>query len=196
MTAAACILAISLIVSGIAILAQAFGLVTLPDDVWGAIILVLGTAGKFITDNRKKKKPAKKRTRKKAATKTTTAASIVFLLGVGCAGTEASRQAQQWAACAGTKSLTCIPSAGYDSLEQSAISFAACLAKQSIDCAGQLLQPNPPTSEGPIEECILATGRICLSVSRNAAKGGSIDDAEDCIVSHLAQCYGEGVDDE
>ena len=45
--AAAGVLALSLIVAGLSILGEVLGYWKLPSDIWGAVILLLGTAGRW-----------------------------------------------------------------------------------------------------------------------------------------------------
>lgn len=189
------ILALSLIVAGLAILGDAAGLWSLPGDVFGVVVLLLGTAGKYA---KQKTEKAKIETTDKEAkpngaapAKRTPGSMWIILIApalIQCGGMSAAaeRDAATWATCAGIGALRCAPSSEGDSIEEAAINWAACIASKAIGCAGDLVQPNPP--EGPAYSlidlgCVTDSANRCLAAARSSAEAG-----RGCIEAKIAEC--------
>lgn len=202
MTAAAVVLAISLIVTGCLIFAAAVGFIDLPDagdDLYGILIVLLGVAARFVAGKMPKTHtapseekdpedddPPDKPNQKKNGH--FIAGMIVFLF-IGCGGVQIDPGTKAWATCAGQGSLQCVPAAAGDSLEASAISYAACLAAKAIGCANDAMtaRPNPPHDLVDLG-CISDVAGKCFKHARKFRDGADGSYSASCVEANAPKC--------
>ena len=196
--AAGGILALSLIVAGLAILGDALGLWSLPGDVFGLVVLLLGTAGKYVKDRTAPKETEEEdeggsNSHKPPAQKAGRSPGSMWIVLIApaliqCGGLSAAAQADAatWATCAGAGAFDCAPVNGADSLEEGAISWVACVASKAITCAGSLVQPNPPAGR-PYDaidlDCVTDAAARCLHEAEKTQQR-----ARACVEDKIAQC--------
>ena len=204
--AAAGVLALSLIVAGLSILGEVLGYWKLPSDIWGAVILLLGTAGRWAST----RIPGRSGSRELGATngdksqqKPPPPAALILLLLLpvadGCGGPQVRADAAAWARCAGGGALMCIPAAGFEDPERAALAYAGCVAKSSIGCVAPLVaRGNPPTAPPEaVEEtvdlgCVQDVAAGCLPAARIDNELLTRYDSQECVRARLAPCWRGG----
>ena len=194
-TGAAIILALSLVLCGLAILGDALGWLDLPGDFWVAVIALLGSAGRFATDRTaKRKKAAESRPpNAKAPPRADLLLVVLALPLLACAGTPAGAAAERWAICAGAGALHCIPAAGGESLEDAAVGYAACLAHRAVTCAAPIARPNPPTHMDDVDlACVADVASRCLHEARTDAATIGRSASRACVRGRISRCLRGG----
>lgn len=207
--AGAVILGLSLIIAGFALVGDALGWWKVPGDFWGAVIVLLGAGGRFVSNSMSTKTAAENPPPQDKdddepppppAVKSTNSAHVAIVFGfwlAGCAGVDWKPAAQAWASCTGGGALVCLPEAKGEP-EQAAIAYSACLAAQGIKCAGPLVAAqNPPAREGSgvaavvDAGCVKALAHQCLELAREEVIPRSEYRSPSCIEAAVAICYKE-----
>ncbi len=183
--AAAAVLAMSLIIAGVSILGDVLGWWRLQGDLWGVVLVLLGTAARWtsgrINGNGAPpptgEPPIEADPVRSNGDKTPPAALGLILLllfpaAEGCGSAQLRADAEAWARCAGGGALVCIPSSGFEDPARAGIAYAGCVAQRSIACAAPLVSRANPPDLGPDEVdrvvdrgCVAEVSARCLPVA-------------------------------
>jgi hypothetical protein len=207
MQAGAMILGFSLILAGLSLVGVAAGWWDLPDDLWGAILVLLGVAGKFVGSRVRANPPedgggaapanGKADSKRLNADKTIGAILLMGLAALfdpGCASPEIRQDAAAWARCAGGGALMCIPAAGHQDPATAALDYAGCLARASIGCVGPLVaRSNPPSPDEVMRAmdpgCVTDAANRCVSIAREDNARLDRYDSLICVEREIARCW-------
>ena len=187
---AAIILGLSLVVTGVCLVGDALKLWDLPSDIWGAVIVLLGAAGRFVIQAMAKKKkdddddapppPSPKN-----------AAIIAFVLMFVASGCGANLgAAAAWARCAGGAALACVAQA-QGPAPQAALAYSGCVVGQAIDCAAPLVaRSNPPRASMSLvdEACAAAVAAECYPLAALEVPPSSHYKSIECVEAKIAAC--------
>jgi hypothetical protein len=189
--AGAVILGLSLIITGICLVGDALKLWDLPSDIWGVVIVLLGSGARFVSRASGKADPPDDPPPPPSKPNGTGPMVAILLLFVaGCGGPMGP--AAVWAQCAGGAALACVAEAQGDTPE-AAINYSGCVAGQAIKCAAPLVaQSNPPdphASEAVDRVCIEQAASVCHHLAAREAPPATAYESPTCIQEQVATCY-------
>jgi hypothetical protein len=205
---AAVVLALSLIVAGLAILGDALGWFTIPGDLWAAVIVLLGTAGRFVSSRTRgadglELAPEPKADEDRPNGTPPRAGPLIMLLVLTptiavCSGAQLETDALAWAKCAGGGALQCAPAAANDDHTAAAINYASCLSARAIACIGPLVaRENPPAAPEAVREafdlgCVQDVAARCAQEARRDHQKIGRHESGACIELEIVHCYRGG----
>jgi hypothetical protein len=194
--AGAVILGLSLVITGICLVGDALKYWDLPSDIWGAVIVVLGAAGRFVSQQKNgdddpppPSAPSKPSKPSKPNGSATAVALVLMLVAGGCGANLGPASA--WAKCAGGAALACIDAAQGEPAE-AAINYSGCVAGQAIKCAAPLVAAqNPPSAQRAQhvdEACAKKAAAACYKLAQQEAPPCAAYQSPQCIEREIATC--------
>ena len=205
---AAIVLALSLIVAGLAIMGDALGWFVIPGDLWAAVIVLLGTAGRFVSSRRRGPNglelpaAANPPEASKPNGSPPPPGMAILLMGlvpalVYCSAPQARADAIAWARCAGGGALACAPAAADEDHTAGAINYAACVSARAIACVGPLVARENPPSPSSVKAsvdlgCVQDTAATCSEEARRDHARIGRHQSGACIEAEILECYRDG----